>query len=70
MANPKFIEIGGQRWVWREIVELRRSQVQAAARAVQPLLFELRDDTRPAATRTAAGRYLAPSLFTLLDPLG
>jgi len=33
----------------------------------QPPLFELREDCRPAAARTAAGRYLEPSLFTVLE---
>jgi hypothetical protein len=31
----------------------------------QPALFELRDDYRPQAARTAAGRYREPSLLDL-----
>jgi hypothetical protein len=67
MNLPAFIEIDGRRFVWRELVRRRREQLQAAARTVQPALFELRDDTRPACERTAARRYLEPSLFTLLE---
>jgi hypothetical protein len=70
MTQPPFIEIDGKRLVWRELVEMRREQLRAAAKAVQPVLFELRDDNRPACERTAAKRYLEPSLFTLLDAEG
>ena len=40
-----------------------REQAQAAARPEQPALFELRVDCRPPGERTAAERYLEPSLF-------
>ena len=65
MTHPTLIEIDGRRYVWRDLVQKRREQLRAAAKAVQPVLFELRDDSRPATERTAAGRYLEPSLFTL-----
>jgi hypothetical protein len=68
MSHPVFIEIDGKRFAWRELVKRRREQLAAAAKAVQPALFELRDDTRPACGRTAAWRYQEPSLFTLLEP--
>jgi len=67
MTYPTFIEIDGKRVLWREIVQRRREQLKAVAKAVQAALFGLRDDTRPARERTAARRYLEPSLFTLLD---
>ena len=67
MSVPKFIDIEGKRFLWRDIVKLRQEQRRAAARAEQPPLFELRDDCRPAIERTAASRYLEPSLFSLLD---
>ena len=70
MTQPTFIEIDGKRLVWRELVEKRREQLRAAAKATQPALFELRDDSRPACERTAARRYQEPSLFTLLDGEG
>jgi hypothetical protein len=65
MTRPAFIDIDGKRFVWRELVAQRREQLRAAAKAVQPALFELKDDSQPATERTAAGRYLEPSLFTL-----
>ena len=70
MTQPSFIEIDGKRLLWRDLVQKRREQLKAAAKAVQPVLFELRDDSRPACERTAARRYLEPSLFTLLDAEG
>jgi hypothetical protein len=70
MANPKFIEIDGKRVLWRDLVAKRREQLAAVAKSEQPALFELKEDRRPIADRTAAGRYLEPSLFTLLDEEG
>jgi hypothetical protein len=70
MTHPAFIEIDGKRLVWRELVQRRREQLKAAAKVAQPALFELRNDSRPAIERTAARRYLEPSLFTLLDTEG
>jgi hypothetical protein len=55
-----------KRHLWRDILKLRKEQVQAAANAKQPALFELIDDSRPRAERTAAGRYREPSLFEVL----
>lgn len=70
MAAPKFIEIDGKRIAWREVLQRRREQLQAMAKAETPALFELKEDHRPIAERTAAGRYREPSLFTLLDAEG
>jgi len=64
MPLPRFIEIDGRRYLWRDLVELRRAQ--ATPKAAQPALFELREDHRPPGERTAAERYHAPSLFTRL----
>ena len=55
---PRFIEIDGKRYLWRDLVKLRQEQRRAAAKAEQPPLFELREDCRPATDRNAAGRYL------------
>lgn len=60
----RFIEIDGKRFLWRDILQLLREQKKAHAKAQQPALFELKDDRRPLAERTAAGRYLEPSLFS------
>jgi hypothetical protein len=64
MTSLRFIVIGGKRYLWRDVLRLRREQVREHANAKQPVLFELKDDSRPSAERTAAGRYLEPSLFT------
>jgi len=64
MTSLRFIVIDGKRHLWRDVLRLRREQVRAYVNAKQPALFELKDDWRPPAERTAAGRYLEPSLFT------
>jgi hypothetical protein len=63
MAALKFIDINGKRFLWRELLHRRREQVAAAAKAEQPVLFEMKQDCRPASERTAAGRYSQPNLF-------
>ena len=67
MTAPRFIVIDGKRHLWRDILKLRKEQVQAAANAKQSALFELILDSRPRAERTVAGRYEEPSLFEALD---
>lgn len=62
MPLPRFIEIDGRRYSWRDLVALRRAQAQP--RPEQPARFELREDCRPAGERNAAERYREPSLFT------
>jgi hypothetical protein len=44
---------------------LRRAQ-QEAAQPRQLRLFEIREDARPAAERTAAGRFVEPTLLSYL----
>jgi len=65
MAKPDTIIIDGRAFRWARIVEMRRQQIEAwrADQARQLALFEVKDDCRPSAERTAAGRYLEPSLF-------
>jgi hypothetical protein len=63
MRSSRFIEIDGKRYLWRDLLQLRREQKKAHVYAQQPVLFELKEDTRPVSQRTAAGRYLEPSLF-------
>lgn len=69
MSRPDTILIDGRAYRWRDIVELRRQQLEAwkATRPEQPALFALKTDSRPATDRTAAGRFREPSL---LDGLG
>jgi hypothetical protein len=63
--RPDTIIIDGRAHRWRDIVELRRRQLQAwkATRPEQPALFALREDFRPATQRTVCGRYYEPSLL-------
>lgn len=68
MPLPRFIEIDGRRYLWRDLVALR--QAQAQPRAEQPALFDLREDHRPAGERNAAERYREPSLFSALERPG
>jgi hypothetical protein len=65
MALPRFIEIDGRRYLWRDLVALRRAQATPAEQ--QPALFTLREDHRAAGERDAAERYSEPSLFTVLE---
>jgi hypothetical protein len=66
MSAPKFIKIDSQRVLWRDIVQLRREQRRHAVLPEQRALFELREDRGRGTERTAAGRYVEPSLFTLV----
>jgi hypothetical protein len=65
MALPRFIEIDGRRYLWRDLVALRRAQ--ATPPAQQSALFALREDHRPVGERDTAERYREPSLFTVLE---
>ena len=65
MALPRFIEIDGRRYLWRDLVALRRAQATPAEE--QPALFTLREDHRPTGERGAAERYSEPSLFAVLE---
>ena len=58
----KTVLIDGKRYLWSELLRLRREQ-KKAARQAHPTLFELREDARPPSQRLADGRYSEPSLF-------
>ena len=47
MPAPKFIDIDGKRFIWRERLQRRREQLTAAARVEEPALFELKQDCPP-----------------------
>jgi hypothetical protein len=72
MAKPDTIIVNGHAFSWQQLCELRRQQLEArkVEQARQLALFELRDDCRPQAERTAAGRYREPSLFCLIAERG
>ncbi len=63
--RPGTIIIDGRAHRWRDIVELRRRQLEAwkVAKPEQPALFALREDFRPATQRTVCRRYYEPSLL-------
>ena len=63
MPCPRFIEIDGKRYLWRDVLALRRAQLVGARAERQPPLFQLIEDARPKSARTAAGRYMEPLLF-------
>lgn len=67
MKRPATLLIDGKPYLWRDLLELRREQLEQCRRPDQPTLFAIKDDRRPAAQRSAAGRYAQPSLFTVLD---
>jgi hypothetical protein len=72
VAKPDTLILDGHAYSWQQLCELRRQQLEAwkAAQPKQPALFELKDDRRPAAERTAAGRYREPTLFADLPGRG
>lgn len=64
MSAARFIEIDRKRYLWRDVPQLRREQKKAQTRGAQPTLFELKEDCRLVADRSAAGRYREPPLFS------
>lgn len=64
MTKPRTILIDGNLYQWRDIIELRRTQLDAHRKAQeQSALFDLIEDQRPKSQRTASGRYNEPLLF-------
>ena len=61
---PSFVVIDGKRFLWKDILKLRREQ-RKAARQSQLTLFEIKEDSRPASQRTAEGRFTEPMLFNI-----
>lgn len=59
---PSFVVIDGKRYLWRDILKLRRDQ-RKSARQRQMTLFELKEDSRPASQQTVEGRFTEPTLF-------
>ncbi len=67
MKRTATLLIDGKPYHWRDLLKMRREQLEQSRRPDQAALFALKDDRRPASERTAAGRYAQPSLFTLLE---
>lgn len=68
MTSPDVIVIDGRAYSWRALCALRREQLAAwkAAYPAQPVLFEVKADSKPLPERTAAGHYREPTLLALL----
>ena len=68
MSKPDIIVVDGHAFSWQRLCGLRRAQLEAwrVAQGAQPALFDLKDDCRPAAERTADGRYREPTLLGLI----
>jgi hypothetical protein len=60
----RFVEIDGKRYLWKEILKLRRAQ-REEERQAQLALFELKEDRRPVSQSSADGRYAEPMLFKI-----
>jgi hypothetical protein len=65
VTKPDILIIDGHGFSWQRLCELRREQLEAwrESQARQLTLFELKDDSRPSAERTALGRYEAPTFL-------
>jgi hypothetical protein len=63
--NTDVFILDGHAYSWRKLCELRRVQLEAIRKAngAQPALFELYEDHRPPAERTAGARYSEPGLL-------
>jgi hypothetical protein len=59
----RYVLIDNKRYEWKEILRLRRQQIEVERRAQQPTLFQLRDDRPAPSQQTAGGRYEEPTLF-------
>jgi hypothetical protein len=58
----RYVWIGGRAYLWRDLLKQRRDQREAAKKK-QLVLFDLKEDARPASQRNADGRYCEPTLF-------
>jgi hypothetical protein len=67
VTKPDLLIVDGHGFSWQRLCELRRQQLEAwrENHARQLTLFELRDDSRPHAERTASARYEQPTFLDL-----
>jgi hypothetical protein len=61
----RYVVLDGKRYVMKDIHKAYKAQ-KDARRQTQLTLFELKEDARARAHRTAAGRYQEPSLLDLI----
>ena len=60
--SRRFLTIDGKRYLWADILKLRKAQLASQLPRQEPL-FPLRVDVRPPSQLTADGRYLEPTLL-------
>ena len=63
----RFVEIDGRRYLWRDLLKLRREQKQGEPEQ-QLALFELKEDRRPASQVSADGRYASRRCSRSTEP--
>ncbi len=70
MAKPDTLIVDGHAFSWQRLCDLHRQQLEErrASQAKQLALFALKEDFRPAAERTASGRYQEPTMLALMRP--
>jgi hypothetical protein len=68
MPRPDILIVDEHSFNWQRLCELRKQQLDAwrESQARQLALFELKEDCRPAAERSASGRYEAPTMLDLM----
>jgi len=60
MTKPRFIEIDGRHYLWRDILELRRARTSAHGATCQPALPQVWHDCAPATCGQPASAILKP----------
>jgi hypothetical protein len=60
--SVKYLLLDGKRYLWVDVLRLRKEQVKAAKQG-QPTLFPLKKDARPKSQCTASSRLVEPTLF-------
>jgi hypothetical protein len=62
VSGPRYLVLDGKRYLWSDLLRLRKEQ-RKAAKKEQPTLFPIAEDCRPPTQKTASGRYREPTLF-------
>ena len=68
MPRPDILIVDGHGFNWQRLGELRKQQLDAwrESQARQLALFELKEDSRPAAERSGSRRYEALTMLDLM----
>jgi len=70
MLVPRFVEIDGHRYLWRDLVALRCAARKPLPAPRNPPFSNCARTAAPAGERNVAERYQAPSLFIRLERSG